>query len=1076
MPQSKAPHRLGQLQAETKRTPSTPDKLMSSSPLHQRDSASVDKGRSDAKTTEIKKSKGNNMASPNYMKPTTCSDARKERVQVTVKSPAPVTTDKGKTCKSTTTSDSRPSSSSPVIKTLKTLARKASLRPRRPSMKKSSATALSPRKNVRRATCSSTLKDSKFPKVLDLSPGDKDVELTSIVKVCPFDYCSLNGHRHRHLHSLKRLPSARRRSLKTQRSVKLKRLSSVRKRSFRKGRRNISSGKIRSSQGSKFSPIIEEVTDDFFVEIYAEPPENDPKYTNCEKRSKQQELDREISKILSSLESMEDDVESSEEETEEVDGTVTLLEIPEIYAQISFGDNLDQTSDISFDDMYADSDISDSEAKEQTLTCFHENHHNWGYQCCGVNLEENRAVSPDDSEESRSNDPTHMDHEVKAAMFGYIKTENCEENDGALDAFLLAPESISMTGHGERGSLDSDYQEEAPGSNAGMKIETSDSCNELGLVAGLLEDNFVNGFSFAQKCTSMTSQDEDVPEKGLILPSEVASLGDNRDCSEHGEEGSIIKVQNSCISIKDEENGIGKTDDSSINGFGRKESELDGLKECELDEINHIIDALNEDIGDCKDEETNINAFKSEISERDDLVESKLATHDKCPENMSSIVVEDEETGNGEDENIVSFASKKSEQDLEETESATDDVGPDSINLSNVVAESANTESGKAEENDISFGCQRSEESELTAYESPDNINLSVVAEDVETGCDKNKDDESGFDSKKAVADSFEESKLATDVEIGGAKDEKKTNICISSKRAEQDLEESGLATDDESPGNINLSSSESETSESSVHEESDLSTDIENPDNYCTISEDRIGNGKLREYSTIEVEFSGSQFEICDVHQNESVSGFQQPRLDIESRRSCDAAEDWSISNAIPESISINLTKKINSEDNQMSENDELEGNDMFFDHDVADNLGSIENGITIPTEKARCSDMPEVCNKQKVRRRRSINRRNILEMEMLRLINPRAPRFLPLKPDPEDENVDLRHQLMDERKSADAWMIDCALQRVVKKLAPARKKKVALLVEAFEAVIPCESTLMSPTSGFGRPIQACS
>lgn len=93
------------------------------------------------------------------------------------------------------------------------------------------------------------------------------------------------------------------------------------------------------------------------------------------------------------------------------------------------------------------------------------------------------------------------------------------------------------------------------------------------------------------------------------------------------------------------------------------------------------------------------------------------------------------------------------------------------------------------------------------------------------------------------------------------------------------------------------------------------------------------------------------------------------------------------------------------------------------------------------------------------------------------MRNFNPREPNFLPLVPEKEKEKVDLRHQMMDERKNAEDWMVDCALRQVVNKLAPARKKKVALLVEAFETVIPkCESHLRNK-SGFshGRHIQAC-
>ncbi|KAG6504011.1 calmodulin binding protein PICBP-like [Zingiber officinale] len=83
--------------------------------------------------------------------------------------------------------------------------------------------------------------------------------------------------------------------------------------------------------------------------------------------------------------------------------------------------------------------------------------------------------------------------------------------------------------------------------------------------------------------------------------------------------------------------------------------------------------------------------------------------------------------------------------------------------------------------------------------------------------------------------------------------------------------------------------------------------------------------------------------------------------------------------------------------------------------------------------------------------------------ESEQLKGFDPRAPNFLPEEPDPESEKVDLRHQMMDERKNAEEWMIDYALQQTVTKLGSARRKKVALLVEAFETVNPLP------------PLQAC-
>lgn len=81
---------------------------------------------------------------------------------------------------------------------------------------------------------------------------------------------------------------------------------------------------------------------------------------------------------------------------------------------------------------------------------------------------------------------------------------------------------------------------------------------------------------------------------------------------------------------------------------------------------------------------------------------------------------------------------------------------------------------------------------------------------------------------------------------------------------------------------------------------------------------------------------------------------------------------------------------------------------------------------------------------------------KRFIKALEKVRKFNPRGPRYLPLEPDPEAEKVNLRHLDMDGRKNAEEWMLDYALQQVVAKLTPARKRKVELLVQAFETVIP--------------------
>ncbi|KAK3217990.1 hypothetical protein Dsin_011960 [Dipteronia sinensis] len=107
-------------------------------------------------------------------------------------------------------------------------------------------------------------------------------------------------------------------------------------------------------------------------------------------------------------------------------------------------------------------------------------------------------------------------------------------------------------------------------------------------------------------------------------------------------------------------------------------------------------------------------------------------------------------------------------------------------------------------------------------------------------------------------------------------------------------------------------------------------------------------------------------------------------------------------------------------------------------------------------------------------------ILKRFVKALEKVRDFNPRKPRFLPVDPDPETEKVNLRHQTVEERKNADEWMLDYALRQVISKLAPAQKRKVDLLVQAFETVTPptdfkTRLRFNVESSSLATPVQAC-
>ncbi|KAJ4906852.1 Plant calmodulin-binding protein-related [Raphanus sativus] len=103
---------------------------------------------------------------------------------------------------------------------------------------------------------------------------------------------------------------------------------------------------------------------------------------------------------------------------------------------------------------------------------------------------------------------------------------------------------------------------------------------------------------------------------------------------------------------------------------------------------------------------------------------------------------------------------------------------------------------------------------------------------------------------------------------------------------------------------------------------------------------------------------------------------------------------------------------------------------------------------------------------------------KKHVSETEDLTGFNPREPNYLPLSIDADTEKVDLKHQDMDERRNSEDWMFDYALQRAVTKLSSARKRKVALLVEAFETVKPItkqHGREPEPVLSYGKPLQTC-
>ncbi|KAJ0957143.1 putative calcium/calmodulin-dependent protein kinase [Helianthus annuus] len=190
--------------------------------------------------------------SPNYMKSTTSFEARKEQ------SPSSKTTPIKKVSKTNESSSSGIKGSRTSSLKVRSLTKTSSFKPLRSSKK----VIICEDVDSQRATCSSTLKDSKFPDYLQLNDGGTELDGTSAMKVCPYTYCSLNGHHHAPVPPLKCFLSARRRALKTQKGFKLGCLSP------RQNKASVKKSAVKE-------PVIvtpKEVDmedEDFFIDIYS---------------------------------------------------------------------------------------------------------------------------------------------------------------------------------------------------------------------------------------------------------------------------------------------------------------------------------------------------------------------------------------------------------------------------------------------------------------------------------------------------------------------------------------------------------------------------------------------------------------------------------------------------------------------------------------------------------------------------------------------------------------------------------------------------------------------------------------
>ncbi|KAJ0791908.1 putative calcium/calmodulin-dependent protein kinase [Helianthus annuus] len=196
---------------------------------------------------------------------------------------------------------------------------------------------------------------------------------------------------------------------------------------------------------------------------------------------------------------------------------------------------------------------------------------------------------------------------------------------------------------------------------------------------------------------------------------------------------------------------------------------------------------------------------------------------------------------------------------------------------------------------------------------------------------------------------------------------------------------------------------------------------------------------------------------------ESRSNSEIQKPHssfINEESKPELDHIKMW---HTIYQHVITDIATKIGSDlllDGQDSTTSEEQSLEQFTQTDAINLVKQSVNEILLPDipsdqeqKKTEDGSVSKLQNWGKLKNLIML-KRSIKALEGFRKVKLQDPQEEMLKL--EQERVDLRRQMMDERKKAEQWMIDYAVQHIVTKLTPSRKKRVSMLVEAFEAVVP--------------------
>ncbi|ERN10998.1 uncharacterized protein LOC18439182 [Amborella trichopoda] len=966
--------------------------------------------------------------SPNYMKPTTSSDARRENSQVWQQSQTPEKNhnqtkpiSSNNSPKKISKHGSDPSSSK--LKPTRPLKRTSSLKPMRPSMK-TSGVPLYPKPNINRSTCSSTLKDSKFPTYVALHPGGTESEGTSVFKVCPYTYCSLNGHHHDPLPPLKQFLSARRRLLRTQKSLKSKRPSSSNRPKYfgQKGKKGVDTGQrflneglldetgsIEPPQGLEelLKGPVEDVND-FFVEIYESPvPGHNSNYgstTNEESHnfSKESALvtENELGRPNTSLETETKRENETQIEESYSEKGLEEIQIEELYSETSLDDSLHQNGDLYFieDDSIPVTEYikNNDEEKDHDF----DGMPNYPLDWAEISSKGWEEIDPGEYSEqvSETNDES-IPEGYAENMYDYLLEEfvsqvstmdwekqSNEELDHGTDSltyshngadtamFSLLPEKKEPTFSDEPIIEPDDLAKSSSAAPLQTEVHcltdrdydlSDDPISEPTDPAEISVPSFIDTETLHDKCT------DDPKAYKIAGPTQIIDLPSSHYCKD-ALDGSEERIQVQPAEFEDLQSHEKIEVDEEPKGVNGDELEMDKDGDTEGYSIEEISPDMNEE-----------EALTPEDLERG---HGKIKV-DEEPIGANGGKLEICEVGV-----IESFSTEDICLDMEEEEITTGKQ----LQIDNDLFGHPPCYSLQGNPEDKGAGQSRQDHIEHSnpMYESE----ASLVALAEEYGPDRTHLDMESH-------------------EYNATGDESKDVRC--------DVESIDVSVTNQDLNNEDISRAPPTEQSVEVHEEfhnhpSPSSTDETNPED---------GYSSLQEYKKSE--------------RSKSPSFAQEnPERDAKKQREEDETQ--------PDYFEANAHREAEDEENATTTKTRIFAGELNHQKEKTNILGKKQDNTDTWDEE--------------------------------RKFNPRRRADLLIEPDPEAEKVDLRHQEMDERKDAEEWMLDYALRQAVTRLAPVRPRRVSLLIEAFETVMPpkpkCEPRIHhgAPHFTHAPAMQACS